>query len=251
MTAFASKSTFRLLLPALLLAAVLWTVPAMAGDEDPVIVQNAAHEAVTTDGAAVATEDMAEPTAKIEHAEDKLTNAEGAEEPSAHEENVGFPQLNISTYSSQVFWLAISFCLLYILMSRLALPRVTEVMDMRQTQINVNLDRAAQLNDEAKRAHEALDGALAEAQEVARNAVAAAEQKASDAANSDQAAFAERARARVETAEKNIAKAKSDALSSLADIAADAAAEMVAKVGQVQIGKADARQAVQGLMNKA
>lgn len=255
MTAFAPFSLSTL--PAFALVALLWVSPAMAGDTGSAESDVAAPVVLMDeDGAAVSGSDaelVIMPDGTVETAQE--TPAEEledmAEDAHAAEAKGGFPQLDTSTYSSQVFWLAVFFGLMYFMMSRIALPRVTEVLDMRQTQINTNLDRAAQLNDEAQRAKEAYDSALAEAQDAARASIAATEAKAAERMAQDSAQFGEHARTRMAEVEKNIAKAKADALNSLADIAADVAAEMVAKVGQVQIGKAEARQAVQAVMDKA
>ncbi len=248
----------RMTLPALLLALTLLSAPAMAGDlaaeaeaeaAAPVILLDEEGNAVSTSGEGdlIVMPDgtmMVQETLVIED----VTPAE-ADAPA--ESKGGFPQLDVTTYSSQVFWLAIMFALLYVLMSRLALPRVTEVLDMRQTQINSNLDRAAQLNSEADSARQAFETILSDAQENARGAITAVEQKAAERQAADAARFAEHARGRVAAAEAGIAKAKTEALSSLADIAAEVAADMANKVGKLHISKADALPAVKSLINKA
>ena len=59
-----------------------------------------------------------------------------------HEEKGGFPQLDISTYASQVFWLFISFVLIYALMSKVALPKVGAVIDTRNAMAKVKPGKA-------------------------------------------------------------------------------------------------------------
>ncbi len=169
----------------------------------------------------------------------------------ATESKGGFPQLDTSTYSSQVFWLAIMFALLYVLMSRLALPRVTEVVNLRQTQINCNLDRAAQMNSEADSARLAFEAILTTAQDNARGAIAKVEATAAERQTQDAARFADHARSRIASTESAIAKAKTEALNSLADIAAEVAADMANKVGKLHLSKSDALPTVKTLMNKA
>ena len=234
---------------ALMLAVTLWMSPANAGDAAadadnvaPVILMDSEGNAVSATGGDLI---IMPNDAEIVEGIDEMA-VEGHEA----ESKGGFPQLDVTTYSSQVFWLAISFALLYLLMSRIALPRVTEVLDMRQTQINTNLDRAAQLNDEADKAKQAFETILAEAQDNAREAVNTAEQQASERANADNARFSEHARERVATAESNIAKAKTEALNSLADIAAEVAADMANKVAKTHLTKADALPAVKAQMSK-
>lgn len=252
-TAFAPALFTPRQLPALLVALTLWASPAFAGD--------AAVTEVDVDTAAPVIILDSEGNAEATTEGDLIVMPDGTMMPAADLGEVdivaeekskgGFPQLDTSTYSSQVFWLAVSFIILYILMSRMALPRVTEVLDMRQTQLNVNLDRAAQLNDEAQKAKDAFETILAEAQETARTAITAVEQKTAERANADAARFAEHARDRVATAEANIAKAKTDALNSLADIAAEVAADMANKVAKTHLTKADAMAAVKAQMGKA
>ena len=61
-----------------------------------------------------------------------------------------FPPLDASTFPSQLLWLAIAFGLLYILMSRVALPRVAAVLEARRGRISGDLARAKALRDETQ-----------------------------------------------------------------------------------------------------
>ena len=54
----------------------------------------------------------------------------------------GMPQLEISSYSSQIFWLVISFFFLYFIMSNIVLPRIGEVLKHRRDKITSDLDKA-------------------------------------------------------------------------------------------------------------
>jgi F-type H+-transporting ATPase subunit b len=195
-------------------------------------------------GASGAAEDRIEPARKAERV------AVSKKAPAEAEENVGFPQLNAKTYPSQVFWLFVSFVLLYALMSKIALPRVGEVLDTRRSHRENDLKRAEQLQEEATKVKAAYEAAIAKAQAEAQDAQRAAEQDASEKIAEKNAEFAEKARKRVAAAEQNIARAKEEALSSLADISADVAAEMANKVAGVQVGKAEARKAVNEVMQK-
>ena len=59
------------------------------------------------------------------------------------------PQLDLTTYSSQVFWLIVSFVVLYFLVAKLAMPRIAEVLEERQERIEDDLDKAETLKKEA------------------------------------------------------------------------------------------------------
>ncbi len=190
-------------------------------------------------------------------ADGTLVPADTLVAPEAHGEEAhgggggGFPQLDVSTYSSQIFWLIVSFALLYTLMSRLALPRINEVIDLRQTQLNCNLDRATQLNDEAGKMKAEFEKLLGNAQASAKAAVDEVEQKVNERMAQEGAKFADHARARIAEVEISITKAKTEALASLGDIAADVAVDMVARVSGANISKTDAKTAVQRHLAKA
>ncbi len=81
------------------------------------------------------------------------------------------PQFDISTFPTQLIWLAIAFVLLYVLMARVALPRIGQVLEERQEKIDDNLDSAEQLRAETEVDSEAYETALVQAREQARGAI--------------------------------------------------------------------------------
>ena len=168
----------------------------------------------------------------------------------AGQENLGFPQLDTHTYASQVFWLFVAFVLLYALMSRIALPRVMEVLEARRSQRDGNLEAAGVTNGEAEKIRAAYEKSLAQANKKAGETIRAAERAASEKMSEEQSRFADTARKRLVTTEQNINKAKAEALHSLADIAADIAADMAQKIADVQINKADAKKTVLAVMQE-
>ena len=55
------------------------------------------------------------------------------------------PQLDVQTYASQIFWLVVSFIVLYFLVAKVAMPRISEVLEERQERIEDDLDKAETL----------------------------------------------------------------------------------------------------------
>ena len=55
------------------------------------------------------------------------------------------PQLEITTYPSQIFWLVVSFLILYLIMSRIIIPRISSVIKSRETEIKNNIHISEQL----------------------------------------------------------------------------------------------------------
>lgn len=75
----------------------------------------------------------------------------------------GLPQLDSSHYPSQLLWLAISFGLLYLLLSRVLLPKVESALARRRHQIEADLGGARQLQKQSQDVAAAYEAALAEA----------------------------------------------------------------------------------------
>ncbi len=61
------------------------------------------------------------------------------------------PQFDPSTWTSQIFWLVVTFCLLYVLMARIILPRMSGILDEREKQVSTNLKKAEQLKQDAEK----------------------------------------------------------------------------------------------------
>ena len=85
------------------------------------------------------------------------------------------PQLDVSTFVPQLFWLAVTFGLLLLLMARVGLPRVGGLIEARRRRVDEDLARAAQLKTEAEAALAAYQEALAKARAEAQAAVKADE----------------------------------------------------------------------------
>src|SRR5436309_12817303 len=73
------------------------------------------------------------------------------------------PQLDLSTFPSQLFWLAVIFVLLYLLMSWVALPRVSAMIVARRARIEGDLERATQMKAETEAVMAAYERSLADA----------------------------------------------------------------------------------------
>ena len=158
-----------------------------------------------------------------------------AETQNAHTEvpggkHVVFPPFNRETFASQLFWLAITFALLYLLMARFALPRVGSIIEARRSKIDSDLAAAAQLKTNAEAAMAAYEKALAEAR--ARAQTIGGETRAKLRVEADEARKALEAalNAKLAEAEKAIGATKTAAMTNVRGIAAEAAAAIVAKL---------------------
>ena len=72
----------------------------------------------------------------------------------------GMPQLDIATFPNQIFWLLVALIAIYFLMSRIALPRIANVLAERQGAIQRDLDAAEDMKQKAVEAEEAYNLSL-------------------------------------------------------------------------------------------
>ena len=80
------------------------------------------------------------------------------------------PQLDVETYASQIFWLIVTFIVLYFLVAKIAMPRIAEVLEGRQERIEDDLDKAETLKKEAYLVRVEYEKALSSAREEAHEA---------------------------------------------------------------------------------
>lgn len=149
----------------------------------------------------------------------------------SHGGAIGMPQLCGEWMGNQVFWLVVTLIAIYLILSRVALPRIAGILAERQGTITNDLAEAENLKARAIEAEAAYDQALADARSEAHRI--AAEAKAEIQAELNEAI--ERAdveiTAKAAESEKAIAEIRAGALDSIRQVATDTATEIVAALG--------------------
>jgi len=139
----------------------------------------------------------------------------------------GFPPFDSSTFASQLVSLAIAFVALYLIVSRIALPRVGGVIDARQNAIEADLAAAQKLKDESDAALKAYESELAGARSRAQAISNETREKLNAASEAERKTLEDRLSVKLAQAEKTIAATRETAMSNVRGIAADAASAIV------------------------
>jgi len=79
------------------------------------------------------------------------------------EHYVGMPQLNFEWFPNQIFWLVVTLLIIYLVLAKVALPRIADILSERANAISGDLDQAEELKAKAVEAEEAYNKALADA----------------------------------------------------------------------------------------
>ncbi len=188
-----------------------------------------------------------------EHAADGHTTDElhtGTEEH-GHEAKGGLPQLDTTTFASQLFWLLLTFVTLYIVMSRVALPKLEGVLADRKGRIKGDLDSAAQAKRDSEAAIAGYEKALADARAKALKSSDALRAQVQSEVNAKNDAAARQLAADTAKAEARIAEMRQKALSNVGSVARETASDIVSKLTGETANASDIAAAVERALKPA
>jgi F-type H+-transporting ATPase subunit b len=152
---------------------------------------------------------------------------------SAHTEVPGkshFPPFERETFASQLVWLAITFVVLYVMMSKLAVPRVSGILDARRDKSEGDIAAANELKAKTDATLAAYEKSLSDARARAQALAAETRDKLNAEAETKRKAIEDQLAAKLAGAEKSIAATKTAAMANVRTIAADAAAAIVTRL---------------------
>jgi F-type H+-transporting ATPase subunit b len=141
-----------------------------------------------------------------------------------------FPPFDSSTFASQLVSLLIAFAALYLIVSKIALPRVGSVLDARQNAIEGDLAKAQELKEASDAALKAYENELAAARARAQAISAETREKLNAAAEAERKTLEGHLAVKLAEAEKTIAATRGAAMRNVRGIAAEAAAAIVQRL---------------------
>jgi F-type H+-transporting ATPase subunit b len=159
-----------------------------------------------------------------------------------------FPPFDSSTFGSQILWLAITFGLLYYLMSKMALPRIAGILESRRDRIAGDLAEAERLKQDTDKAIAAYEGALAEARQKAHELANSTRDSLTAETTARRTKVEKELSAKLEKAETRIADIKTAALAEVDTIAKEATIAVVESVAGISVTEKDASKAVSDSM---
>lgn len=154
------------------------------------------------------------------------------------------PQLDPSTFATQVFWLAIMLVIFFFVMRNNALPKIEEALETRRRKIDDDLDKASAHREEAEAAMAAYESALADAAEQAKAIHREVAQEIAEGATVRRTALAAKLAEDTKAAEARIIAAKEPALAELQDVVIEVVQAAAAKLAGLKVSDAEAKDAV-------
>jgi F-type H+-transporting ATPase subunit b len=157
-------------------------------------------------------------------AESQKTNSETGHPQGGHE---AFPPFDAKNFPSQILWFAIAFGAFYLLMSRVALPRMKAIIDHRSGKIEGDLHAAQKMQEEAREAAAAYEKTLAEARSRSKELAQQTQAKVKLEQDAKRHAIEAELDHKLRTAETQIAETKANAMANVGQIANEAASAIV------------------------
>lgn len=154
------------------------------------------------------------------------------------------PQLDPSTFAPQLFWLLVTFSLLYLVMWKVALPRVADLLQQRQERIDDDLERAQKLRDDAGAVLSAYEKTIADGRARAQDVLREAMARMAEDSDAQHAALTGRLAGQTAEAEARIHEARDRALEDIRLVAAQTAQAAAGRLIGVDVADDEAERAV-------
>lgn len=149
----------------------------------------------------------------------------------------GLPQLKTEDFSPQLFWLVVTFLLLFWVMAKIALPRIGEVIEERKDRIQRDLAAAERLKGETEKALASYEKALSDARGNASSIARQTRDALNAEVDKERKAVEDQLAKKLADAEASIGATKAKALASVKDIAGDTVTAIVGALSNVSATK--------------
>ena len=155
------------------------------------------------------------------------------------------PQLDFATFPTQIFWLCITFLLLYLVMWKVVIPRISGVLEERQSRVENDLERAEQLQLEATSVLAAYEESISNGKLEAQKIIQEATLQIAESQAHREAEALERISAITAEAEGKINAARNDAIADIRSVAAELVQITVLKLSGSEVSKEEALSTVE------
>ncbi len=154
------------------------------------------------------------------------------------------PQLDSSTFTSQLFWLIVCFFSMLFIMSHFIAPKIADILEQRQRKIDGYLNKAQNLRQEAEESLKKYQAALAEATAEANKSLAETQTELNAYIQKKQDELAAKLQKKIAAGEAEIARSKETAMAGVKDMSEELAQAVIAKIGLNSISAKDIKEAV-------
>ena len=165
-------------------------------------------------------------------------------------ESGGMPQLNPEFWVSQIFWLTITFGILYLILSKLILPKISANLELRKSQIQENIEAAEKQRESSDTKLREYEDIIFKSKLEAKGIFKNAKEKVLNDINSKKETLDNQINEEIEKAEKEIEILKKNAPEKINKIAIDTSSEIIRKILGTEINNSSISAIVDDLSKK-
>ena len=165
-------------------------------------------------------------------------------------ESGGMPQLNPEFWISQIFWLTLTFGILYIILSKLILPKISANLELRKSQIQENIEAAEKQRESSEAKIKEYDEIILKSKLEAKNIFREAREKVIKDINSKQNVLDKQIDEEIQKAEKEIQILKDNAPAKINKIAIETSSELLKKLIGAEVNNSSISAIVDDLSKK-
>tara|TARA_B100001121_G_scaffold31136_1_gene25609 strand:+ start:105 stop:692 length:588 start_codon:yes stop_codon:yes gene_type:complete len=165
-------------------------------------------------------------------------------------ESGGMPQLNPEFWISQIFWLTLTFGILYIVLSKLILPKISANLELRKTQIQENIEAAEKHRVGSEKKLKEYDDIVLKSKLEAKNIFKNVREKTLKDISSKKELLDKQIDEEIEKVEKEIEELRKSAREKVNKIAIDTSSEILKKLIGTEINNSSISAIVDDLSKK-
>jgi F-type H+-transporting ATPase subunit b len=165
-------------------------------------------------------------------------------------ESGGMPQLNPEFWISQIFWLTLTFGILYVVLSKLILPKISANLELRKSQIQENIEAAEKQRESSESKLKEYDEMIFKSKQEAQNIFKEAREKVLKDINLKKETLDKQIDEEIKKAEKEIGLLKKNAPEKINKIAIDTSSELVKRLIGAEVNNSSISAIVDDLSKK-
>ncbi len=165
-------------------------------------------------------------------------------------ESGGMPQLNPEFWVSQIFWLTLTFGILYVILSKLILPKISANLELRKTQIQENIEAAEKQRESSESKLKEYESLVSKSKLEAKNIFKETREKALKDINSKREVLEKQIDDEIKKAEDEIFQLKKSAPQKINKIAIETSSEILKKLIGTEINNSSISAIVDDLVKK-
>lgn len=155
------------------------------------------------------------------------------------------PQLDITWYPAQFFWMVITFTIMFLLISQVVVPRISQVLDERQHRINEDLNRAEKLKAEVETITEAYEKVITEANVSAHDSLHKVKAEIAVLTEQREKEMSDKLEKQVKAGEERVSQARDNALKQVQEISLETTSAAIEKLSGIKVKDEELKESVE------